>query len=103
MGRYGQELGNIAAQAVRHTNLLKKKCSNRTTKTVRHLRSATDSTCEAAEKAAEATREADKAVQNLAAFAGELSVCKGVDAQLQLLMSWFTPFALHFHNFCHAC
>ena len=78
MGRYGQELGNIAAQAVRHTKLLKKKCANRTTKTVRHLRNASGSTCDAAEKAAEATRAADKAVQNLAAFAGELSVCKDV-------------------------
>ena len=71
MGRYGQELGNIAAQALRQTNLLKKKCTNRTNKTVRQLRTARAPNCEAAEKAVEATRAAEKAVQNLAAFAGE--------------------------------
>lgn len=71
MGRYGQELGNIAAQALRQTNLLKKKCTNRTNKTVRQLRTACAPNCEAAEKAVEATRAAEKAVQNLAAFAGE--------------------------------
>ncbi|KAL3131260.1 hypothetical protein ABBQ38_000557 [Trebouxia sp. C0009 RCD-2024] len=69
MGRYGQELGNIAAQALRQTNLLKKKCTNRTNKTVRQLRTACAPNCEAAEKAVEATRAAEKAVQNLAAFA----------------------------------
>ncbi|KAL3135344.1 hypothetical protein ABBQ32_007535 [Trebouxia sp. C0010 RCD-2024] len=69
MGRYGQELGNIAAQALRQTNLLKKKCTNRTNKTVRQLRTASAPNCEAAEKAVEATTAAEKAVQNLAAFA----------------------------------
>lgn len=71
MGRYGQELGNIAAQALKQTTMLKKKCTNRTNKTVRQLRTAPDGNCEAAEKAIEATRAAEKAVQNLASFAGK--------------------------------
>lgn len=74
MGRYGQELGNIAAQALRQTTMLKKKCTNRTTKTVRQLRTARDANCDAAEKAVEATRAAEKAVQNLAAFAGKAEI-----------------------------
>lgn len=73
-GRYGQELGNIAAQALKQTNMLKKKCNNRTNKTMRQLRTACDANCEAAEKAIEATRAAEKAVQNLASFAGKLCV-----------------------------
>lgn len=74
MGRYGQELGTIAAQALKQTNMLKKKCTNRTNKTMRQLRTARDANCEAAEKAIEATRAAEKAVQNLASFAGKLYV-----------------------------
>ena len=72
MGRYGQDLHNTASLALRQTNLLKKKCANRTTKTVRQLRSAKEHSCEAAQKAVEATKAAEKAVQNLAQFAGKL-------------------------------
>ena len=72
MGRYGQELGNVAAQALKQTTMLKRKCTNRTNKTLRQLHTAGDANCEAAEKALEATRAAEKAVQNLASFAGKL-------------------------------
>ena len=71
-GRYGQELNNIAGQALRQTNMLKKKCANRTVKTVRQLKSAPDHSCEAAQKAVEASTAAEEAVNNLAAFAGSL-------------------------------
>ena len=80
MGRYGQELGNTAALALKQTNLLKKKSANRTAKTVRQLRNAGEDHSEAAEQAVRATKAAEKAVQNLAAFAGEL---------LQLLLTHF--------------
>ena len=85
MGRYGQELGNIAAQALKQTFMLKKKCTNRANKTVRQLRIARNANCEAAEKAIEATRAAEKAVQNLASFAGKL--CKSTSnlAVVQML------------------
>lgn len=71
-GRYGQELNNVAGQALRQTNLLKKKCANRTLKTVRQLKSAPDHSCEAAQKAVQASKAAEEAVNNLAAFAGSL-------------------------------
>ncbi|KAL0047439.1 hypothetical protein WJX82_003472 [Trebouxia sp. C0006] len=69
MGRYGQDLHNTACLALKQTNLLKKKSANRTTKTVRQLRNAKEHSCEAAQKAVEATKAAEKAVQNLAQFA----------------------------------
>jgi len=72
MGRYGQDLHNTACLALKQTNLLKKKSANRTTKTVRQLRNAKEHSCEAAQKAVEATKAAEKAVQNLAQFAGKL-------------------------------
>lgn len=70
MGRYGQDLHNTACLALKQTNLLKKKSANRTTKTVRQLCNAKEHSCEAAQKAVEATKAAEKAVQNLAQFAG---------------------------------
>ena len=70
MGRYGQDLYNTASLALKQTSLLKKKSANRTAKTVRQLRNAKEHSCEAAQKAVEATRAAEKAVQNLAQFAG---------------------------------
>ncbi|DBA71554.1 TPA: hypothetical protein ACH3X2_001024 [Trebouxia sp. C0005] len=69
MGRYGQDLHNTACLALKQTNLLKKKSANRTTKTVRQLCNAKEHSCEAAQKAVEATKAAEKAVQNLAQFA----------------------------------
>ncbi len=72
MGRYGQDLHNTASLALRQTNLLKKKCANRTTKTARQLRNAKEHSCGAAQRAVEATKAAEKAVQNLAHFAGKL-------------------------------
>jgi len=72
MGRYGQDLHNTACLALRQTNLLKKKSANRTTKTVRQLCNAKEHSCEAAQKAVEATKVAEKAVQNLAQFAGKV-------------------------------
>ncbi len=72
MGRYGQDLHNTACLALKQTNLLKKKSANRTTKTVRQLCNAKEHSCEAAQKAVEATKAAEKAVQNLAQFAGKL-------------------------------
>ena len=72
MGRYGQDLHNTACLALKQTNLLKKKSANRTTKTVRQLRNAKEHSCEAAQKAVEATKAAEKAVQNLAQFAGKV-------------------------------
>jgi len=72
MGRYGQDLHNTACLALKQTNLLKKKSANRTTKTVRQLRNAKEHSCEAAQKAVEATKAAEKAVQNMAQFAGKL-------------------------------
>lgn len=91
MGRYGQDLYNTASLALRQTNLLKKKCANRTTKTSRQMRNAKEHSCEAAQAAVEATKAAEKAVQNLARFAG--NVC-------------FDPFiclATHVRVFCHLC
>ncbi|DBA91117.1 TPA: hypothetical protein ACH3X1_016080 [Trebouxia sp. C0004] len=69
MGRYGQDLHNTACLALKQTNLLKKKSTNRTTKTVRQLCNAKEHSCEAAQKAVEATKAAEKAVQNLAQYA----------------------------------
>lgn len=72
IGRYGQDLHNTVCLALKQTNLLKKKSANRTTKTVRQLRNAKEHSCEAAQKAVEATKAAEKAVQNLAQFAGKV-------------------------------
>lgn len=96
MGRYGQELGNIAAQALKQTTMLKKKCTNRTNKTVRQLRTARDGNCEAAEKAIETTRAAEKAVHNLVSFAGK--PCLSTD-NLAVMLAFFCNLA-RFYNSC---
>lgn len=73
-GRYGQELNNTAGLALKQTTLLKKKCANRTAKTIRQLKCAPDHSCEAAQRAVEASRLAEEKVQNLARFAGQCTI-----------------------------